>query len=317
MNPARIVFPGFWFGKSDLSHAVSLAKQGVGGFCVYGGTAEETQQFIATVREASIYDHLLICADIDEDLSEIITDVPALPSNFSAGADTEADSVYHKGLVTGRLARSIGMDWVFCPVADIGYQSPAFSENPQQVAQLCGDYAAGAANGGVLNCVKYFPGINGILKTLTQMEDAEFVPYKHMFRRSDAIMLSDMVFSNIDPANRAMISEKIVQDLLRKRLNYKGCVLNRPLFKSRIRNEVSAVLKMLRCGVELILAPQDEKGVLEAVQKEFTKGTIWEAVTRGVSNIELLTSKVTTATVQTLDLQEALEQAKNFKQKRA
>ena len=35
MKPARIVFPGFWFGQSTLKEAQSLARRGVGGFCLY------------------------------------------------------------------------------------------------------------------------------------------------------------------------------------------------------------------------------------------------------------------------------------------
>ena len=175
MNPARIVFPGFWFGESSLLAAKKMAKRGVGGFCVYGGTTKETMRFIDAVRSASPYDHLLICADIEEDLSEVVRDVPSLPKNIELGVDEDSDSAYRKGFISARLARSIGIDWLLGPVADIGYQSPAFGEEPLSVARLCGDYAAGLANGGVLNCIKYFPGINGILKTLAQMEDTEFV----------------------------------------------------------------------------------------------------------------------------------------------
>lgn len=32
MKPARIVFPGFWFGESSLQEAEDLARRGVGGF---------------------------------------------------------------------------------------------------------------------------------------------------------------------------------------------------------------------------------------------------------------------------------------------
>ena len=312
MNPARIVFPGFWFGKSDWEQAKALAKRGVGGFCVYGGRAEETARFIQAVREASIYDHLLICADIDEDLSEIITDAPRLPSNAQLGQQPETEGVYRKGLITARMARSLGIDWLLCPVVDIGYQRPTFGEDPVTVARLCGDYAAGAANGGVLNCIKYFPGINGILKTLVQMEEAEFVPYKHMFRRTDAVMPSDMVFGNIDPANRAMMSDRIVKDLLKKRLNYKGCVVSAPLFKSHIKQEASAVLRMILGGVNLILAPQDPIGVLDIIEKEFQKENIIEEVIHAISNIELFTSKVMTSRVPVFTWEEMVKQATSF-----
>jgi len=313
MNPSRIVFPGFWFGESSLAAAKKMAKRGVGGFCVYGGTAKETTRFIEAVRTVSPYDHLLICADIEEDLSEVVRDVPALPSNAQLGAAEDTEGAYRKGVVSARLARSIGIDWLFSPVVDIGYQSPAFGENPLAVARLCGDYAAGIANGGALNCIKYFPGVNGILKTLTQMEDTEFVPYKHMFRRADAVMPSDMVFNNIDPSNRAMMSNQIVAELLKKRLNYKGCVISAPLFKSHMEQEAAAALQMLGCGVELIMAPQDPLPVIEAVEKEYERGEIADAVIRAISNLELFTSKVVTGTAPILPFKEALAQAKKFK----
>ena len=64
MRPARVVFPGFWFGKSNLKEAENLARRGVGGFCVYGGTAEQTLDFTKRMQDISPYDQLLFCADI-------------------------------------------------------------------------------------------------------------------------------------------------------------------------------------------------------------------------------------------------------------
>ena len=57
MKPARIVFPGFWFGESDLKQAEELARRGVGGFCLYGATAREAYDFTRRMRDVSPYDH--------------------------------------------------------------------------------------------------------------------------------------------------------------------------------------------------------------------------------------------------------------------
>ena len=314
MKPARIVFPGFWFGQSDLALAKKAAQRGVGGFCVYGGSAQETADFIAAMREASPYDHILICADISEDLSEVIKDAPKLPSNAKLGTDstTYNDGAYRKGLINARLARSIGIDWLFSPVVDLGYQSPCFGEEAQQVARDCEDYAAGLANGGVLNCLKSFPGVSGILKPLSQLEEAEFVPYKHLFRLADGVILSDMVFSNLDAANRAMMSERVVRELLKKRLNYKGGILGSPLFRSHIKNEHAAVLQMIACGVDFIVAPLDTKSALGTVEKACDQGKICDSVVHAVSHLELLISKVTSAVVSQLSWKEAVEQAQEF-----
>lgn len=293
MKPARIVFPRFCFGESSFEEAANLARRGVGGFCVYGGTAQETLDFTRRMNDVSPYGRLLFCADIGEDLSEIITDAPALPSNISLNSfPVPQDAAYRKGNLTARMARAAGLDWVLAPVVDLGYSSAAFGDDPMTVTRLAGDFIAGLSNGGALNCVKYFPGVSGVLKTLAQMEDAEFVPYKHVFRRADCIMPSDMTFPNIDNDNQAMLSDKMIKGLLKKRLNYKGCVVSFPLFKARLRYEEAGAVKMLHCGIEDIFAPKNAESIIDAVERETDKGFLFDEITRAVSNHEMFISKV-------------------------
>lgn len=291
---------------------MELARRGVGGFCVYGGTAQQTRDFTLRMNEASPYGRLLFCADIDEDLSEIITDAPPLPSNFSLQQfSSPQDGAYRKGNLLARMARSVGLDWVLAPVVDLGYTSPAFSDVPLTVTHLAGDFIAGLSNGGALNCIKYFPGISGVLKMLAQLEDAEFVPYKHTFRRADAIMPSDMIFPNIDNDTQAMLSDKVIKGLLKKRLNYKGCVISFPLFKGRLRYEEASAIKMLHAGVENILAPKDASGVIDAIEREADKGLWMDEIIRAVSNHEMLLSKVFVGP-EPDSIQDAFEAAKSF-----
>lgn len=293
MNPARIVFPGFWFGKSDVAEAKELARRGVGGFCVYGGTAAQTLDFTRRMNEVSPYGKLLFCADIKDNLSEVITDAAPLPNNAEISSLTSSQDVaYRKGNLMGRMARAAGVDWLLAPVVDLGYASPAFGDEPLLVARLAGDMLAGLSNAGALNCIKYFPGVSGVLKTLPQMEDAEFVPYKHLFRRADALMPSDMIFPSIDET-QAMLSDKVLKGLLKKRLNYKGCVVSFPLWKGHLRYEEASAIKMLHAGVENILAPKNAWGVIEAVEREVNhRGFLIDEVIQSISNHEMFISKV-------------------------
>lgn len=316
MKPARIVFPGFWFGKSTLKKAQELARRGVGGFCVYGGTAQQVQDFIKCVEDASPYGQLLFCADIKSNLCEVVTDAPALPSNEWISRSNQAQDVaYRKGYLTARMARAVGINWVLAPVVDLGYSAYTFGEVPLQVTQMAGDFVAGLSNGGALNCIKYFPGVSGVLKTLAQMEDAEFVPYKHLFRRADSIMPSDMIFPNIDNDNQAMLSDKVLKGLLKKRLNYKGCVVSFPLFKGRLKYEAASAVKMLHCNVENILAPHDADAVIDAVEREVDKGFLVDEIIHAVSNHEMFLSKVF-ATTEPMPVKDAFALAeKDFKKK--
>lgn len=292
MKPSRIVFPGFWFGESNVKKAEQLAKQGVGGFCVYGATAKEMQDFVRRMSDASPYGRLLFCADIEEDLSEIIKDIPALPKNHTLLNSKTTDAAYRKGNALGRLARAVGIDWVLAPVVDLGYKSPSLSDDPMSVVRLAGDMTAGISNAGALSCLKYFPGVSGALKTLAQLEDSEFVPYKNLFRRSDAVMPSDMTFPNLDNVSQAMLSDKVIKGLLRKRLNYKGSIVSFPLNRAHLRYEEASVVQMLHAGVEIVFSPRNAAGVIEAVEREVNRGLLMDAVTQSVSNIEMFISKV-------------------------
>lgn len=293
MKPARIVFPRFCFGQSDWARAEELARRGVGGFCVCGGSAEQTLAFTRRMNELSPYEKLLFCADIQESLAEAVTDAPALPLNAALSrCDNPQDAAYRKGNLTARMARAAGINWVLAPVVDLGYSSPAFSDDPLQVTRLVGDFIAGLSNGGVLNCIKYFPGVSGVLKTLAQLEDAEFVPYKSIFRRADCIMPSDMIFPSVDNEQQAALSDKVIKGLLKKRLNYKGCVMGYPLHKMRVRYEEASAIKMLHAGVQILLAPKGAEGVIDAVEREVHKGFLADGITAAISDLEMFSSRV-------------------------
>lgn len=316
MKPARIVFPGFWFGKSNLKKAEDLARRGAGGFCLYNAKAQEAQDFIKRMQDASPYGQLLFCADISNNLREVIIDAPLLPNNSKiCQCELPQDVAYRKGYLTARMALSIGINWVLAPIVDLGYNAYTFSDVPLKVTQIAGDFIAGLSNGGALNCIKYFPGVSGALKTLPQLEDAEFIPYKHMFRRADAIMPSDMIFPNIDNDNQAMLSDKVIQGLLKKRLNYKGCVVSFPLFKGRLKYEGPSAVKMLHCKVENILAPKDADAVIDAIEREINKGFLMDEIIHAVSNHEMFLSKVA-AGPDPLSIKDAFELAeKDFQKK--
>ena len=292
MNPARIVFPGFWFGKSDVTEAEALVRRGVGGFCLYNATAVQVRELTRHLNNLAPQGALLFCVDIRDNLSEVITDAPALPANHMLLASKTPDAAYRKGNLLGRMARATGINWVLAPVVDLGYASPALGEGPMDVTRLAEDMIAGISNAGALSCIKYFPGLSGVLKNLTQLEDEEFVPYKHLFRRADAIMPSDMIFPNLDANNQAMLSEKIIRDLLRKRLNYKGMVVSFPFSQTRLRSESAEAVQMLRNGIEILLSVQQPQAVMDAIEKEMAKGKLFEEVSHAVSNLEMFVSKV-------------------------
>ncbi len=119
MNINRLIYPGFWFGKTKLADAVELAKRGVGGFCIYGGTLQSVRDLITQLRAASPLPHLFICADYEDGLGKWIPGTEWVLSNLSIGASGQAEIAYQKGLTLAQEARQVGVDWIFAPVLDL------------------------------------------------------------------------------------------------------------------------------------------------------------------------------------------------------
>ena len=165
MNINRLVHPGFWFGKTNKEDALKLARMGVGGFCLYGGTRAEVAALTHALRAASPHKRILISADYEDGLGRWLPDAELLPSNLALGAAGSEDLAFEKGLLTARQAKSIGVDWVFAPVVDLAVRADnpivntrAFGADPDLVTRLAGAFMDGLAKGGVLNSIKHFPG---------------------------------------------------------------------------------------------------------------------------------------------------------------
>ncbi len=286
MNPARLVHPGFWFGKTPLEEALALAKRGVGGFCLYGGTRAEVAAFTTRVREVSPLDYILISADYEDGLGRWLPDAPLLPSNMALGAADDENLAFEKGFITARQARSLGVNWVFAPVLDLAdnplnpiVNTRSFGEDPARVIRLGRAFLRGLKQGGALNSVKHFPGhgdtttdshlaLPVLHRSETQLLAHELVPFQALLPLADSVMLGHLALPELDPTHPASLSAKIAHDLLRQKLHYTGCILTDALLMKAIGDEKQAALSALRAGAHILLVPQDPHALIDFLEKE-------------------------------------------------
>lgn len=285
MNPARLVYPGFWFGKTSIDDACKLAEMGVGGFCVYGGTAKEIESFSQKMRDLSPYNKILIAADYEDGLGRWVEGTELLPSNMAIGASGDEDLALKKGLITARQARSIGVDWIFAPVVDVACSADnpivntrAFGCDASLVSKLAMSYIVGLSQGGVLNSLKHFPGHGAtntdshlalpfINKTFDNLFDEDLLPYRTLLRFADSIMVGHLLIPVLDTEEPSSLSEKTIKGLLRQRLNYKGCVITDALLMKAIGDQKAMVGKALKAGVDILLAPADSFATIEEINR--------------------------------------------------
>ena len=287
MNINRLIFPGFWFGKTKREDALELAKRGVGGFCIYGGSSEkEVAQLIADLRAASPLKHLFICADYEDGLGKWIPGTSWVLSNLAVGASGSAEIAYQKGLTLAREARKLGVDWIFAPVLDLcdEPQNPivntrSFGKDPQLVAQLGAALCRGLRDGGVLNSIKHFPGHGAttqdshlglpvLKRTREQLEANELIPFHNALPVADSVMVGHLLLPEIDSKNPTSLSRVVMTDLLKKQLGFNGLVLTDALCMKAIGDEKQAALQALQAGAHVLLCAEDSLALSDFLQQQ-------------------------------------------------
>ena len=286
MNKARLVHPGFWFGKTPFKDALALAKRGVGGFCLYGGTRAEVADFTTAVRSVSPLSYLLISADYEDGLGRWVPDAPLLASNLALGAANDENLAFEKGFLTARQARSLGVDWVFAPVVDLAnnplnpiVNTRAFGASPEAVTKLAGAFLDGLHHGGALSSLKHFPGhgdtttdshlaLPVLHKTLEDLHALELEPFRALLAKTDSVMTGHLLLPQIDEKHPASLSQTITSHLLRRELNYRGCVLTDALLMKAIGDEKQAALSALSAGANILLVPENPAALIDFLETQ-------------------------------------------------
>ncbi len=281
LNITRLVFPGFWFGKTPEEDALALARAGVGGFCLYGGTKTAVATLTRKLRAASPLPRLLIAADYEDGLGRWLPDAELLPSNLAIGAADDEQLAFEKGYITAREALHIGVDWVFAPVVDLANNAAnpivntrSFGADPNHVARLAGAFMKGLSQGGALNCLKHFPGHGNtttdshmampvVTDTLPQLQKETLVPFIKLLPLADSVMAGHLLVPALDDKNPASLSKTIIHGLLQEAMGFTRCICTDALLMKALGDEKQAALQALDAGAHILLVPENPFELIE------------------------------------------------------
>ena len=173
---------------------------------------------------------------------------PSYPPGAAYGRLYDRDTA--KGVAAARLgARLIANDLakvgitVDClPVADVPAKGAdavigdrAYGETPEKVSALAGAAAAGLAEGGVLPVLKHIPGhgratadshaaLPVVTATRAELEASDFAAFRPLARLPLA-MTAHVVFTAIDPVSPATTSAKMIQNVIREAIGFRGLLM--------------------------------------------------------------------------------------------
>ena len=231
---------------------------------------------------------LLIMLDQEGGVVSRIKTQPHSPSALAIGSTENPSLAREAGIATGRVLSLLGFNMNLAPVVDISdpFQinfigNRSFGNDPHQVKIMGQKFADGLEDAGVLPTLKHFPGHGGSIKdshfdfpqklnSLDELLKHDLVPFAHFAEGllHGAIMVAHIAFPNIDDTNLpATFSYKLVTQILRERLNYKGLVITDDIEMhgaSAIPSVGERAVRAFEAGNDMIMVAWTQKNQKQA-----------------------------------------------------
>ena len=162
-----------------------------------------------------------------------------------------SESIFRAGRAMARQSRLLGIDINFAPIVDLPLKkSPLlsrrlFGQNKAEILRAAGAFARGLARGGLIPCLKHFPGHGGVSsdshkslpKDNRRLKDLrpQLEIFQELFKKYPCwIMTAHVEFPKIDQ-KPATFSAKLLKGQLRKRWGFKGIVVSDDIDMSALK----------------------------------------------------------------------------------
>lgn len=240
------------------------------------------------------------------------TNIPPMWRVGKKGSTALAEKI---GEVLGSELTVFGFNLDFAPDCDV-LSNPkntvigdrSFSSDPKKAAALSVAAAKGIRSQGIVPVCKHFPGHGDtsadthegyavVNKTLAQLRQKELVPFRAQIAAgAEMIMAAHISLPKINGDNTpATMSPKVLQDLLRGELGFRGVIITDAMNMGAVANHYTsgeAAVRAIKAGADMILMPEDPQAAFEAVLQAVKSGDISEArIDESVSRILSLKMK--------------------------
>lgn len=302
-NPARLILPalrsealsGFAHEAARIADALEL---GVGGFIIFGGTAESVRRLTTDLlRRAGR--PLLLASDLERGAGQQITGLTEFPPPLALASLGDPSVIRWAASVTAQEARAVGINWVFAPVADLDLlpenpivQTRAFGADANEVATCVRQWIEGCQSAGALACAKHYPG-HGRTTTdshltlpvvdapAAALHASDLLPFAVAIDSGVAsIMTAHVAYSTLDDSGLPATLSATLLGELRRHSRFDGLVVTDALIMDGAlvgRRESDAAVQAVQAGVDLLLYPNDPRRVRDALQAALSSGALSQA----------------------------------------
>lgn len=205
------------------------------------------------------------------------------PPMLAVGAAGDAARTRAVGRALGSELAALGIGWNFAPVLDV-HTNPrnpviggrAFGTAPARVIEHALAFWRGLRESGVAGCGKHFPGhgdthadshleLPTVAHDVARLRAVELAPFAAAAAAGvEALMTAHVLYPALDPAEPATTSRRILTDVLRGELGFRGLIVSDDLGMRAVADRYpieELVLRGLAAGVDhfLVRGPEERQ----------------------------------------------------------
>ena len=292
VHPEALTGGGTVTGMTD-ELAAALWDYPVGGLLLSAGNMTSGEQLAALTAALSNGCKTAPLISVDEEGGRVAR-------LMNTVGTTKLGSMYSyraQGTQGAHDIAAYGFNTDFAPVADVwtnkrsnAIGDRAYSDDYDETAELVAAAVKGFHDGGVICCLKHFPGHGStktdshdgaatVDKTLPQLRQEDLKPFMSgIAAGADMVMVGHLTVPTMDDAP-ASVSRKIVTNLLRYDLGFRGVIVTDGLQMQALAQYTDgekAVLA-LAAGNDMLLEISDVPGAVAAIEKALADGTLSRA----------------------------------------
>ena len=315
----QMVMIGIQGTKVDDDSLYMLNQYHMGGVILFDRNMESLEQVkqLTSDLQAQSNEKVPLFIGIDEEGGDVVRMAEKLtpaPSQKEIGATGDIEQAKTWAIKTAKSLKDMGINVNFAPVADVGSNDKrSYSTDANTVIDFVRAATKGYQQENIIYSLKHFPGIGkgkvdshidsssiDVAKEVLMTED--ILPFKTIIDESDPndyfILVSHLKYLALDEEYPASLSSKIMTDLLRNKLGYKGIIITDDMEMGAVANHNdfrSIGVNAVKAGADIVLVCHEYKhqqevylGLLDAVNSgEISQERIDESVKR-IIKVKLL-----------------------------
>lgn len=315
----QMVMIGIQGTKVDDDSLYMLNQYHMGGVILFDRNMESPEQVkqLTSDLQAQSNEKVPLFIGIDEEGGDVVRMAEKLtppPSQKEIGATGDIEQAKTWAIKTAKSLKEMGINVNFAPVADVGSNDKrSYSTDTNTVIDFVRAATKGYQQENIIYSLKHFPGIGkgrvdshvdsssiDVTKEILMAED--ILPFKTIIDENEPndyfILVSHLKYPALDEEYPASLSSKIMTDLLRNELGYKGIIITDDMEMGAVanHNEFRSIgVNAVKAGADIVLVCHEYEhqqevylGLLDAVNSgEISQERIDESVKR-IIKVKLL-----------------------------